>query len=136
MSPTIELVCAGAVILLAGILAGILLGFWILRHREGRFLAAAAREKAAVLESARREAEALVRDARLAANEEALQLRLATEQRLNEREALVNRQLENLVREEKSLRGQREELEGKLGEVQRLRSGWLNGIKRLPVTYQ
>ncbi len=56
-----------------------------------------------------------MRDARLAANEEALKLRSETEQRLNEREALVNRQLENLVREEKRLRGQREELEGKQG---------------------
>jgi ribonuclease Y len=117
MSETIELVCAGAIILLAGIL----LGFWIWRHRERSFLAAAGREKTALLDNARREAEAIVREARLAANEEALQLRAATEQRLNEREALVNRQLENLVREEKSLRGQREELEGKLAEVQRLR---------------
>ena len=79
------------------------------------------REKAALLEAARREAEAIVREARLAANEEALKLRSETEQRLSEREALVNRQLENLVREEKSLRAQREELEGKLAEAQRLR---------------
>jgi ribonuclease Y len=117
MNETIDLVCAGAVILLAGIL----LGFGIWRHRERSFQAAAGREKTSLLDNARREAEAIVREARLAANEEALQLRSATEQRLGEREALVNRQLENLVREEKSLRGQREELEGKLAEVQRLR---------------
>jgi ribonuclease Y len=117
MNDPIDLVCAGAVILLAGIL----LGFWIWRHRERSFMVAAGREKTALLDSARREAETIVRDARLAANEEALKLRQATEQRLNEREALVNGQLENLVREEKSLRGQREELEVKLAEAQKLR---------------
>ena len=78
------------------------------------FLAAAGREKTSLLERRAARAEAIVREARLAANEEALKLRSETEQRLNEREALVNRQLENLVREEKSLRAQREELEGKL----------------------
>ncbi len=94
-----------------------LLGVWIWRHRERNNLAAAGREKAAMLEAARREAEAIAREARLAANEETLKLRSETEKRLNEREALVNTQLENLVREEKSLRAQRTELEGKLAEV-------------------
>jgi ribonuclease Y len=117
MNSAIDYVFAGALIPLAGVL----LGMWIWRHRERSTLAAADREKAALLEAARREAEAIVREARLTANQEALKLRSETEQRLSEREALVNRQLENLVREEKSLRGQREELEGKLGEAQRLR---------------
>ncbi len=98
-----------------------LLGVWIWRHRERNNLAAAGREKAAMLEAARREAEAIAREARLAANEETLKLRSETEKRLNEREALVNTQLENLVREEKSLRAQRTELEGKLAEVEGLR---------------
>jgi len=101
-------------------LAGVLLGIWIWRHRERSILAAATHEKTALLQAAKREGEAILRDARLAANEEALKLRSETEQRLNEREALVNRQLENLVREEKRLHGQREELEGKLADAQRL----------------
>jgi ribonuclease Y len=116
MNSPIDYVFAGALIPLAGAL----LAIWIWRHRERSTLDAAGREKTALLQAAKREAEAIVRDARLAANEEALKLRSETEQRLNEREALVNRQLENLVREEKRLRGQREELEGKLAGAQRL----------------
>jgi ribonuclease Y len=110
-----DFIFAAAVIFLTGIF------FWLWRHRERAFLEAAGREKTGLLDSARREGEAIVREARLAANEEALKLRSATEQRLNEREALVNRQLENLVREEGRLRAQREELEGKTGEIERLR---------------
>jgi ribonuclease Y len=112
----LELVYSGAIIFVAGIV----LGYWIWRLREKSILAAAGREKTALLETARREGEAIVREARLAANEEALKLRSETEQRLSQREALVNGQLENLVREEKSLRAQREDLAGKLGEAQRL----------------
>ncbi|MGA2557813.1 MAG: ribonuclease Y [Verrucomicrobiota bacterium] len=117
MNSPIDYVLAGAIIPLVGVL----LGIWIWRHREGSLLAAAGREKTALLEAARREAEAITRDARLAANEEALKLRSEMEQRLNEREALVNGQLENLVRTEKSLRAQREELKGEMAEVERLR---------------
>ncbi len=117
MNSPIDYVLAGAIIPLVGVL----LGIWIWRHRERSLLAAAGRERTALLEAARREAEAITRDARLAANEEALKLRSETEKRLNEREALVNGQLENLVRTEKSLRAQREELEGKMAEVERLR---------------
>ena len=68
-------------------------------------------------------------DARLAANEEALKTRTETEQlmaarpkehavieqRLMTREELVNRQLENLVREEKVLRADKEQLAAKAG---------------------
>ena len=57
-------------------------------------------------------------------------MRSETEQRLGEREALVNRQLENLVREEKSLRGRREELEGKLAETQRLRTEFAGLVEK------
>ena len=108
---------AGAIISLACVLMGI----WVWRHRERSVLAAAGREKEAMLEGARREAEAIGREARLAANEEMMKLRSETEKRLSEREVLVNSQLENLVREEKSLRAQRTELEGKLAEVEGLR---------------
>jgi ribonuclease Y len=116
MNSATDFACAGAIIFLAGIL----LDSWYWRHRERNILSAAGREKTALLDNARREAEAIVRDARLVANEEALKLRAQTEERLGEREALVNRQLENLVREEKSLRGQREEVQGKLAEAQQL----------------
>ena len=75
--------------------------------------------KQSLLETARREADAIVREARLAANEIALKLRSETEQRLGEREGLVNRQLENLVREEKIIRAQTEEMEVKLAAAQR-----------------
>jgi ribonuclease Y len=112
----IDYVFTGAVIPLAGVLLGI--SIW--RHRERSTLAAASRQRAALLEAAKREGETILREARLAANEEALKLRSETEQRLNEREALVNRQLENLVREEKSLRSQREDLEARLAEARQL----------------
>ncbi len=117
MNYPIDYVMAGALILLLGMLRGM----WIWRHRERNALGAAGREKAAMLEAARREAEAIGREARLAASEEMMKLRSETEKRLSEREALVNIQLENLVREEKSLRAQRTELEAKLAEVEVLR---------------
>ena len=116
MNKYTDIIIAGAVILLAGIL----LGIWIWRWRERSLSAAMGAEKKSVLDTARREAESIIRDARLAANEDTLKLRSETERRLNERESLVNHQLESLVRAEKSLRSQREELEGKLAEVQRL----------------
>jgi ribonuclease Y len=121
MSPMIPYyIIAGALIFLV-CLGGFFLGVWFWRSRERSLLAALGQEKQTLLETARREADAIIREARLAANELALKLRSETEQRLGEREALVNRQLENLVREEKNLRGQTEELEGKLSEAQRLR---------------
>lgn len=77
-------------------------------------------QKQNLLENARREAETISREARVAATEESLKLRqeaekvmadrqkeiAAGEARLNERESLVNRQLERLVQEEKRLRDQ------------------------------
>ncbi|MGD1084476.1 MAG: ribonuclease Y [Verrucomicrobiota bacterium] len=120
MNPIPSDIFAGALVFLCGIVGGILLGVWLWRSRERGLLAAMGREKETLLETARREGEAILREARLAANELALKLRSETESRLNEREALVNRQLENLVREEKSLRAQKEELEGKLAGAQRL----------------
>ena len=72
---------------------------------------------------AQHEAETIIRDARLTANQEALKLRCeaekffadqreqinASEKRLNERELLVNKQLESFVDEEKKLRQKEEE---------------------------
>jgi ribonucrease Y len=105
----------GFLIFLGGFLAGI----WLWRAREKNLLAAMGQEKQTLLENSRREAESIVREARLTANEEALKLRSETEKRLGEREALVNKQLENLVREEKNLRTQTEQAETKMAAAQR-----------------
>ncbi|MBI3849478.1 MAG: ribonuclease Y [Verrucomicrobia bacterium] len=107
------------------------------------------------IEAARREAEALLREARLSANEEALKLREQTEHsfitrrqelnelehRLNERDALINRQLEGVVAAEKTLREQMAALEIKaqaletrqqeLNELTRLRREQLQALSRM-----
>jgi ribonuclease Y len=102
---------AGAAIFLTGIL----FGFWLLRRQERTLRAALGLQEKALLGNARREAEAITREAKLAANEEALKLRTETEQmicirhkeistieqRLNEREGLLSRQLESLNRSAK-----------------------------------
>jgi ribonuclease Y len=125
-------IIAGAVIFLVGIAAG----FWVRRWRE-RSLAAGLQEQAeTILEKSRREAESILRDARLAANEEALKTRKETEQtmaerlkehtvieqRLTTREELVNRQLENLVREEKTLRADKEQLAARTACIETLQA--------------
>lgn len=103
-------------------LCGLLL-LW--RDRRNRELTAEADRLR--IETTRREAENLLREARLEANEEALKLRAEVETALNtrrleieqaeerqgKREALINRQLEGLVEQEKSLRTQTQELHQK-----------------------
>jgi ribonucrease Y len=119
MSPNTPYYIISGILIFLVFLGGILLGVWFWRARERNLLAAMGQEKQTLLEAARREADAIVREARLAANEEALKLRSETESRLGEREALVNRQLEILVRDEKNLRAQTEQLEAKLAAAQR-----------------
>ncbi len=94
----------GAAMLVVGICVGYQVRRWKERNSKALLLA----KGQSIVESAQRDAETIVRDARLKANEEALQIRTETEkyfsdrrQRLNERETLVNRQLECLVEEEK-----------------------------------
>jgi ribonuclease Y len=125
-------IIAGAVIFLMGILAG----FWLRRWRERSLRAGLEQEANSLLDKSRRDAESILRDARLAANEEALKTRRETEQlmaarlkehavieqRLMTREELVNRQLENLVREEKVLRADKEQLAAKTAEVEKLQA--------------
>ena len=100
--------------------AGAGLSYWLWRWRERNRRDTLAVKEQAALESARREAGAVLQQARLTANETALQLRQQHEQslaerrreledtvqRLNEREGLINRQLERLVQEESQLREQ------------------------------
>ncbi|HEY0551696.1 MAG TPA: ribonuclease Y [Verrucomicrobiae bacterium] len=108
-----------------GLIVGGLLAFFFLRWRERTLQQARSLETQSVLEAARREAEGFLRESRLRASEDALKLRQETEQtfaqrlkqiteseaRLNEREALINRQLQNLVAQETTLRNQTEELQ-------------------------
>jgi ribonuclease Y len=129
MSPQ---VVTGAVIFLIGLAAGI----WARRWRERSLRAGPEQEAGAILDKSRRDAESILRDARLAANEEALKARreteqlmaarlkehAAVEQRLVTREDLLNGQLENLVREEKLLRADKEKLAAKTAAIENLQA--------------
>ena len=108
-----------------GLVAGGLAVYLFLQWKEQTLRNARSLEAQSLLDSARREAEGILRDARLRGNEEALQLRQETEQsfatrltqigsteeRLTEREKLVNQQLESLVGQEHTLRTRFEELQ-------------------------
>lgn len=113
--------------------AGAVLGYWLLRWKERTLRAALRIKEQAILENARHQAETIAREARLQANEEALKVREEAEQsfaarrqaateaekRLVERESLINRQLENMVQEEKSLREQQLNWKGKAQELEK-----------------
>lgn len=110
----------GALVLLGGI--GI--GYAFFRWRDLAARRANRAQEDAARDAVKRDAENLLREARLKANEEALHLREETEQsfsarrkelldlegRLAERESLVNRQLENLVADERNLRAEKQTL--------------------------
>src|SRR5712671_6686386 len=116
-----QLFWEGAPLLL---LTGVLLGYWLFQWKHRKLQLARAAEEKLLRDNSQREAEAILREARLAANEEALKLREQTEksfgtrrreltdleQRLAERESLINRQLEGVVQREKDLRGNLQEL--------------------------
>lgn len=124
MSLTANIVAEGTVWLVAGTA----LGYWLWRWKERALQKTHELQRQALLDAAQREADATTREARLAANEETLKLREQTEQsfagrlkdiseaerRLNERESLINRQLEGLVLEEKKSREQKEMWEKKV----------------------
>ncbi|MEP6664497.1 MAG: ribonuclease Y, partial [Verrucomicrobiota bacterium] len=107
-------------------LTGIALGYWLLRWKERNLRQEQLLRETNLREKARLDSDALLREARLSANEESLHIRAQTEQlfegrrkdldlaeqRVNEREALVNRQLETFLREEKVLAAQKEECRG------------------------
>jgi ribonucrease Y len=131
MSPSSQFI-AGAGIFLFGTAVGF--GLW--RWRERSLRAGLEQEAGGILDRSRREAESILRDARLAANEEALKTKTETEQqaaarlkehtaveqRLMTREDLVNRQLENLVREEKVLRSDKDQLAAKTADIEKLQT--------------
>jgi ribonucrease Y len=111
----------GAVFLLLGVALGYALLAW--KDRVQRRAAGEASQQ--LLDHARRDAEAILRETRLSANEEAAKLReqadkslslrrhdlLSQEQRVEERESLVNRQLEGLVERQQELLGQERRLQ-------------------------
>lgn len=129
MIPNSEIIAGAGV---AGVLAG--WGFRLWRERSIR--AGVEQQANSILERSRRDAESILRDARLTANEEALKTRTETEQslaarvkehavieqRLITREELVNRQLENLVRDEKVLRADKEQVAAKLVGIEKLQA--------------
>jgi ribonucrease Y len=131
MSPSAQFI-EGAGIFLVGTAAGI----WLWRWRERSLREGLEQEASSILDRSRRDAESILRDARLTANEEALKTRTeteqamaarlkehaVTEQRLITREELVNRQLENLVREEKVLRADKDQLAAKAAEIEKLQT--------------
>jgi ribonuclease Y len=104
----------------ATFVAGALAGYWLWRWKERNLQAARRLEHQTLLQDARRQAETGAREALLQASEEALRLRQSTdvtiearrqqvteaEQRLVDRELLINQQLRNLVSQETRLRDQ------------------------------
>jgi ribonuclease Y len=118
------------------VIVGIVLGYVLRIWRDYSLRGGLERQRKDILEKARLAAESLTRDARLTANEEALKARseveqlaaarqkeiAVTEQRLITREELVNGQLENLVKEEKVLRADREALQAKTAEAEAQRT--------------
>src|SRR2546427_10661089 len=135
--------CWGAAFVFLG---GAVLGGLFFRWKQRKLHAARVAEEKSLQEKARREAEDTLREARLAANEEALKLREQTEksftsrrrelsdleQRLAERESLINRQLEGLVQRENDLRNRQETVEQKEAaqDAEREELSWLLKLRK------
>jgi ribonuclease Y len=139
----------------SSLIVGTILGYWLVRWKERNLRAALAIKEQAILDAAAREAETLAREARVKCNEEIAKVKeetiksfrgretqlLEAERRLVEREALINKQLENLVTQEKSLRNQQYEWQTKsealdavrceLAEIMKSRREQLQGLARL-----
>jgi ribonuclease Y len=104
---------------------GLVAGYLILTWRRRQAAAEQSRLASSALEAAKTEAESLKREARLAANEEIARLREQTEasftarrqelaeleQRVRERDTLINSQLATLLRSENQLRQEKESLD-------------------------
>ncbi|MBL9168633.1 MAG: ribonuclease Y [Verrucomicrobiales bacterium] len=116
--------------------AGVAMGYWLVRWKERNLFEVRRLEAQAQKDNAARQAENLMREAQIRASEEGLKHRqelersfdarqaqlVAVETRLAERESLINRQLENLVQEERGLLQQKEECVQKRLELDQLRS--------------
>ncbi|MCL4180966.1 MAG: DUF3552 domain-containing protein, partial [Verrucomicrobia bacterium] len=99
------------------LLCGAGLGYWLYYWKDRNQQRAAGSAAQSVLDNARRDAETLLREARLSANETAIKIRdqheqslsvqrreiVELEQRLEQRETLVNQQLEGLLRRQQEL---------------------------------
>jgi ribonuclease Y len=110
-------------------LAGALLCFLWLWWKDLSLKKSQSFEAQSILEKSKHDSEAIIRDARLIANEEALKIQQQTEQsfaarrqeraeleqRLGERETLINAQLERVVQVEKNLQQQKDELQKQAG---------------------
>jgi ribonuclease Y len=108
-------------------LAGFGASYCLYRWKEKHLRTSLDNEKRSILENARRESESIAREAKIEANETIVKIRRETElefagrhremaameQRLDQRDALINRQLEGLVAQEKSLQEQRDTLKSK-----------------------
>lgn len=106
------------------VLSGAVVFYLYQRWHNSRNAGGQSRTGQTVVEQARQQAELIVRDARLAASEEALKLheqaeeamaayrteRLELERRLDEREKLINSQLERIVEAENNLKTQKQNL--------------------------
>jgi len=133
MNPQTIIGAAILVVLLAAVFAA---GYWARQWKDRRAHSETAQHANGIIEKSRLEAESILRDARLKANEEALKARIETEQmvaarqkentlveqRLVTREELVNRQLENLVREEKVLRADKDQLAARAAAIEVLQA--------------
>lgn len=131
----------GAVVLFACVVLGFLLLTWQRRKAQANEILTEARD---VREVALREAEVIRREARLAATEDAAKLREQTEaafasrrqdlgemeRRLGDREALVNSQLEVMLRSENVLRQETESLNKRAEELD-ARTRELNRLTKL-----
>ncbi|HOX03782.1 MAG TPA: ribonuclease Y [Candidatus Paceibacterota bacterium] len=108
----------------SGLILGGGLGYWIQHRRERSLHLDWEREKESLAETARQQCAAVVRDAQLAANEEFLRRSRALEedharrrqelneldQRLSQRDLLINQQLEGLVQQEQMVLAQQQRL--------------------------
>lgn len=115
----------------AGVGLTIAAAVWFVKIRRNRRRIADEHEAGSLLARAQRERDTLLREARLAANEEAAALRRQTEEsfagrkeeltqrekRLTEREAVVNHQLQEMVKEEDRLRERADEWRRKSEEL-------------------
>lgn len=116
-------------------LAGLTIGYWLVRWKERSLFEAACRESESRKQDALRQADNILREAHLKGAEEALRLQreveaahagrhreiVEAEKRLIERESLISHQLDNIVQEEKNLQRHQSALQEKAAELERFR---------------